>query len=294
MATVLFFDGLFNITDPILHIQLYIWGWVLISILAIFAHIAWYYGRWKPYGPLQGLYWSYKDGSNAAFIFDAALIGEFVAERQAKCIFDYSTMAYDITIDVPFIGGLVNRFKNIFFYYPMAYLDDISFLKAMVYKYGHVNKDVEIARRLEGGDWPRYPSVVCGGVPVDIIVDMDNWTIPTSPQHKMVERCAMNWNEANPDDQIHSYHKFQKYLTEGKIQCDGVKKDTQISWTRINAGFTTDLESSEYTGKIIQMSEHEYNEHEMNMNKYALYLLIGGLLLDFMLLAVRLITHYVK
>jgi hypothetical protein len=286
VTTVLFFGGLFNIKDPIIGFPLYFWGWVALWIFSALAYAFFYYGKWKAFGPLQGLYYAYKDGSNAAFIFDGALIGEFVAERVAKCIFDYSRWNYELE-------GVSGWFKKWVFYYPTAFLDDIDPLHAIVYKYGKVNKDVQIARRLEGGDWERFPSVVCGGVPVDIVVDTDNWTIRSSPQHRAIEREALAWNEHHPDDQIHSYSKFQRYFLQGNITCPELKKDHPVSWTRVNAGFTTDMEATEYTGKIIQMSEQQYNETAMNMNRLGWGVLLGGIGFAVLILVVRLITHFI-
>jgi len=288
-------NGIFNIVDPVLGWPLYVWGWILIWILSGIAYAFFHFGKWRAFGPLQGLYWAFKNASNAAFIFDGALIGEFVAERTAKCIFDYSKWDYELSdIQVPFIGGLVNRFKGWFFYYPTAFLDTVSPLRGLVYKYGHVNMDVEIARKLQGGEWERSPSVVCGGVPVDIIVDTDNWTIRTSAQHKAIERVAQEWNDLNPTDQIHSYPKFQRKLLLGDIVCPEVKREFGVSWTRINAGFTTDMEATEYTGKIIQMSEHDYNEDQLNKNKLAWGVLLGGIGFAVFLSIIRVILHFVK
>lgn len=286
MTSVLFFGGLFNYTDPIFGWPLYFWGWVVLLIFSALAYAFFHFGKWKAFGPMQGLYYAYKDGSNAAFIFDHSLIGEFVPERTAKCIFDYSKWNYEMP-------GVSGWFKKYVFYYPTAFLDDISPLHGLVYKFGKVNKDVAIARKLEGGEWERFPSVVCGGVPVDIIVDTDNWTIRSTHQHKAIEREALAWNENNPDDQVHSYSKFQRYLLEGKIICPELKKDHPVSWTRINAGFTTDMEATEYTGKIIQMSEQQYNEDAISKNKLGWGVLIGGVGFAILILVFRLITYFV-
>jgi hypothetical protein len=261
MANALFLGGLLNITDPILHLQLYYYLWVLILVLAIVAWVIWYYGQWKPFAPLHGLYYAYKAASNVAFIFDQNLIGEMVAEKDAKCIFDYSKYDFDLSA--------LNYIRSKLFYYPTVFLD------------------------VQGGEWERSPSAVCGGVPLDIIIDADNWTLRNSPQHKAIERCALVWNEMNPDDQIHSYSKFQKKLIAGEIECPEVKKEVAVSWTRIDAGFPMDLEESDWAGKRRQMAEQEYNQDQISKNKMALYILIAGVGLAVMIVAIRLITHYV-
>jgi hypothetical protein len=284
MATVLFLGGIFNIVDPILGLQLYIWSWLLLVIVAIFAWLGFYFGGWKPYAPLHGLYYAWKAGSNAAFIFDANLIGEMVSERMAKCIFDYSKEEY-------VYSNFLERWLG---YYPTAYLANITPLQAIVYKFGGVNKDVEIARHLQGGEWERSPSVVCGGVPVDIVVDTDNWTIRDSPQHKAIETCARMWNEINPNDRIESYSKFQKALTDGNIVCPSVKSDSLVTWTRIDNGFSLNQEESDYAGKKRQMAEFEYDKDTVAMNRLAVWVLVGCLAFAALVFLVRVGTHLLK
>ena len=284
MATVLFFGGVFNIVDPVIHFQLYIWFPILLTVLGIFSWIGLYFGGWKPYEPLWGLYHSWKAGSNAAFIFDDNLIGEMVSERIAKCIFDYSKVEYEYD----------NFFERWLGYYPTVYLNNISPLEAIVYKFGGVNKDVEIARHLQNGEWERSPSVVCGGVPVDIVIDSDNWTIRNSPQHMAIEKCAAAWNELNPKDRIESYSKFQRYLDEGKLSCPEVKQDSLVTWTRINNGFALNQEESDYAGKKRQMAEQEYDKDAMAMNRLAVYVFIGCLCFAILIFVVRFGTHMMK
>ena len=288
MVNVLFLGGLLNIVDPIFGLQLYIWGWVGLTVLAIFAYLGWYFAGWKPYAPLHGLYYAWKAGSNAALIFDANLIGEMVSERVAKCIFDYSKEKYEFEGLNPVFAWFYSKI----FYYPTAYLSNIDPLSAIVFRFGKVNKDVEIARHLQGGEWERAPSVVCGGVPVDIVVDTDNWTIRNSPQHKAIENCARLWNEANTTDQIHSYSKFSRYLNAGKIQCPDVRKNATVSWVRIDTGYPLDLEESDWAGKRRQMAEQEYNADQISKNKMALWVLFGGLGLSALIVVARILMHF--
>jgi hypothetical protein len=282
MANALFLGGILNITDPIIHLQLYYYLWVLIIVLAIVAWVIWYYGKWKPFAPLHGLYHAFKAGSNVAFIFDSNLIGEMVAEKDAKCIFDYSRWDYDL--------GALGFIQKKFFYYPTVFLDDIDFLHGIVYKLGKVNKDVEIARIHQNGEWERSPSAVCGGVPLDIVIDADNWTLRKSPQHKAIERVCSIWNEAHPDDQVHSYSKFQKKLLAGEIVCPEVKQDHEVSWTRIDAGFPMDLEESDWAGKRRQMAESLYDADQMSKNKMAIYVLIAGVGVAILVIVIRFVT----
>lgn len=286
--------GLFNIVDPVLGLQLYIWLWVLLIVFGVISYILGHFALWKPYLPFHGLYYGWKSGSNAAMTFDHELVGEMVDEKTAKCIFDYSQEEYEVYMpNVPAaLSGIVQWLYSNVFYYPTVYLDTITPIQALVYKFGGVNKDVEIARHLQGGEWERYPSINCGGVDVDVIIDTDNWTIRTTPQHRAIERCARAWNEMNPTDRIESYIKFQKKLLLGQIECHGVKPLAFVSWTRIDAGFPLDLEESDWAGKRRQMAEEQYDADQISKNRMAIYILCGSLGLAFLVIIVRLITHF--
>jgi hypothetical protein len=291
MSTVLFMGGLFNIVDPVFQFPLYIWSWALLIIAAGVSWAFWYYRGWKPYEPLHGLYYAMRNISYVSFIFDSNLVGELVAERDAKCIFNYSDDEYEI--DVPYVNhplvGIITRwvYPRIF-YYPTKYLD-IPPLQALYFRLMNSNKDVEIARLLEnGGKWERSTSVVCSGVPLDIVVDMDNWTVKSSRQHKAIVRSAIAWNLGNPDDQIHSYRKYQAYLMSGKIIVPPeLHLDIIIPWQRIDAAFPLELEENEWGGKVRQMAADEENEESDAMNKLAIFLLVGGLVFALVLLLVR-------
>ena len=299
--------GLFNITDPVLGITLYLWSWVFFLILIPIVWAMFHFMKWKPLAPMHGLFYAQKNGSTVAWTFDAFLAGDLVSERDAKCIFDYSDHnflkiglslatdknfdgdAYEIGVpNVPFVKGILTWLYVKMFYYPTVYLDNITPLQAIVYKIGRVNKDVEIARKLEGGVWERSAAVVCAGVPVDIVVDMDKWTIKGSSQHNAVVRLALEWNEKNPTDQIHSYQKFQRYVDDNLIpRVRELTIESIIPWQRIDAAFPLDLDKNEWAGKIRQMAKVQEEGEQMQLNKFALYILVGGLLLAVVILLMR-------
>lgn len=285
--------GLFNILDPVFGLPLYMWAWVLMLVFVGVSYILGYFAMWKPYLPFHGLYYAWKHGSNAAMIFDQALVGEMVDEKTAKCIFDYSKEEYEIEIPnvPPALVGIVSAIYTKIFYYPTQYLKNITPLEAIVYKFGNVNKDVEIARHLQDGEWERYPSINCSGVDVDIVIDTDNWTLSNSKQHKAIERCARQWNELNPKDRVESYAKFQKKLLSGEIKCPEVKPMAFVSWTRIDSGFPMDLQESDWAGKRRQMAEEQFDADQISKNKMAMWLLFGSLGLAGLVILVRLITH---
>jgi hypothetical protein len=88
----------------------------------------------------------------------------------------------------------------------------------------------------------------------------------------------MQWNDANPNDQIHAYPKFQKYLIEGKIDCPpGIIKGITVSWTRIDQAFPINVANSEAAGPVREMAIEMENEEAMEFRKYYFYILGGGL-----------------
>jgi len=290
----LMLGGIFNIVDPVFGLELYMWAWGLLLVFIGVSYLLGKYVLWNPYTPFHGLYFAWKSGSNAAMIFDQSLVGEMVDEKTAKCIFDYSQEEYEVEVPEvpPALMGIVSAIYTKIFYYPTKYLKNITPLQAIVYKFGNVNKDVEIARVLQRGEWERSPSVSCSGVDVDIVIDTDNWTIRDSPQHKAIEAAARAWNELNPNDRVESYSKFQRKLMSGEISCPDVRKTAFVSWTRIDAGFPMDLQEVDWGGKRRQMAEEQYDADQLTKNKMAMYILMGGLGLAGLVLVIRLITHF--
>jgi hypothetical protein len=289
MANNLFLGGIFNISDPLLSLPLHIYlNFILFPMIIGFTWAGFYFLKWKPYTPLHGLYYAMRNGSTVAWIFDAFLVGDLVAERDAKCIFNYAEDEYEI--DIPECPrGIPERlwiwFHTYFYYYPTHYLPDISPTDAIIWRIAGVNKDVEIAMTLEGGTWERSATVVCAGVPVDIVVDMDKWTIKQSAQHKAIVREARAWNEIHPTDQIHSYKKFQQKLLTGEMACPReLKKEFLIPWQRIDAAFPTELDENEWAGKKWQKSKDDEESDTLEIRKFTIYIFVGGLLLDFIML----------
>jgi len=283
----LFLGGLFNNVDPFFGIVLYFWEWFFSLLLIVVTHVLLWHLWWRPHAPFHGLYWAWKDSTNAAFIADKNLVAEMVPERLAKCIFDYSKDEYELDIpwaDKPVIGAITRKIWTFAFYYPTRYLPNIDPITALVFKIGHVNKDVEIAISRQNGEWERYPSVICGGVPVDIVIDTDNWTLPNSKQHLAIVKSAREWNKNHPDDQVHSYTKYQKYLIEGnktgeKITCPPeIKQEFLVPWTRIEIGFPMDLEESDWAGKRRQMAaDKQRDKDQADKRQMALVIAVVGL-----------------
>ena len=283
---VLFLGGILNFTDPLFHWQLYIWSWIIASILMVICWMAWRYGPWKAYQALHGLYHAFKANSNAAFTSGLNLYFELISERDAKCIFNYAKWDYELPP-----SRIPNKIRRIFFNYATAFIDDLGWAKALVYKFGKRNMDVEIAKKLQNQEWEESPSVTIGGIRTDIILDADAWTIKNSPQHKAIEAYCYDWNETHPEDQIHSYSKLQRLMYEGIINSPlGVKTHVMVPWVRIDSAFPIAIEDNEQAGAYRQVAEDMANSEQNALSKYYLPILGGSFGLAGFILLIRFIT----
>jgi hypothetical protein len=297
-GTTLFLGGIFNVVDPFIFIQVYIWIWVLITFIAICMWVLFRYGVWEKYKVLWGLYYAFKAESNAAFIFNLALKAELYSEAQAKCIFDYSSYKYEGFSTAWW--GLQGWVERRIFNYATVYLDNLDPLVAVVYKFGKRNMDVEIAKKMEGGKrWQDTSSVNIGGSDTDIILDANRRTVKGSLQNKATIAYCEIWNEANPKDQIHSHVKFQEYLMNGRINkaattmLDPIETEVLVSWTRIDETFPIDIEDNEQGGARRQQADDEMNAEANQFNKYIPHVLIGGTLFAFVIVGLRFVAFLV-
>ena len=291
MATqpLLFLGGALNYMDPFFGLPMYFWACLILVVIIGLEWAGFYFLKWKPLAPLHGIYYSIRDGTSCAFIFNKDLVGELVSERDAKCIFHYENEIDQIDVpdflskflDKPVIGRMAYWLAAKMFYYPTFYLDNLSLEDIFRGKMFKRNMDVEIAKHLEGGDWEESASVICAGVAVEIVLDMGRWTIPSSPQHRAIENYCRIWNQNNPKDQIHSYMKFQKYLLGGKLEQvpEIIKSYDTVPWQRIDAAFPLNFDPNEYAGKIRQMAVDIENEQKSPFNQYAIpaFLVCAGL-----------------
>lgn len=277
---VLFLGGIFNYTDPFFGFQIYLWGFLAIMVMCVVAWLAWRYGQWEPYKPVWGLFYAFKAESQAAFIFNMGLVSELISERDAKCIFDYGSWKYT---------G-IGWFKKFIFNYATAFLPDLPLAKAILYKYGGRNLDVEIAKKLQNYEWEKYSSVTIGGIHTDMILDADNWSVRESPQHKIIESFCEVHNEANPEDQIHSYSKFMRMILERKIAPpDGIKVFVNVPWSRIDAAFPIEKGNIEEAGAVRQFAKELEEADNNSLSKYYLPVLVCGVGIIFMILGFRII-----
>ncbi len=328
----LFLNGALNGADPWLGLPIYLWALILWWIIVIpggwflLKRI-----KWDPFFKFHGLHFAKKDDSSAAIIVDDTGDAEMVAEHIAKCIFSYGEDDYEIEIpEIPLqlikISGIVIGILGLIliftgnalfglpllffglagfcidrivpwvyaklFWYPTKYLKDIGWQKAFLYKIGKVNFDCKIAQQLQDGEWDHYPVVNCGGTPVEIVYDSNHWCERRSRQHRAVVKSARAWNKEHPEDQIHTYVKYQRYLTAGEFEIPSeIKKDYLVPWVRIDLGLPFKLKNCEWAGKLAQMAKTKENKPDAEVNKYTLGLIIGGVGAFFGEMIIRLISQ---
>jgi hypothetical protein len=270
-------NGIFNY--ELIGIPMYIYSWIFLLVIIVLCWIVWRYIKWPQFRPFWGIFFAYKAQSQAAFIFNRGLISELVSEREAKCIFDYSKWSYE---------GL-SKLQAFFFNYATVFLPNLDYGHAILYKFGGRNMDVEIAKKLQGYEWEAESSVTTGGIHCDIILDADNWSVKDSPQHAIVETTAEQWNDANPEHQVHAYPKFQKMLLTGTLNCPpGIVTTVTVPWSRIDAAFPKGM-TSKAPGPVREIALEMENEDKMELKQYYLPVLFAGVGFAVLLLVIRVV-----
>ena len=289
----LFLGGIFNYGDPLFNQPVYLWGFLFGTIITVLCWITWRYVIWARYTPVHGIYYAFKAHSQAAFIFNKGLISELLSERHAKCIFDYSKWSYE---------GL-SKIQAFLFNYTSVFLD-IDLAHALIYKFGGKNMDVQIAKKLQGNIWESESSITTGGIHCDMILDIEDWSVPESPQHAIVESIATQWNEANPNDQVHAYPLFQKMLLPSKdggvhrppkLNCPpGLCATAIIPWVRIDAAFPIVVANNEAAGAIRELAKELEDADAQEFSKYYFPILGGCFGFAILLLLIRIAMLRIK
>ena len=319
MTEIVFLEGALNGADPIFGLPIYAWLLILWwFIIMPIAWVGLKGFLWTPYEKFHGLYFAHKNDSSAVLIVDWMGNADMIAEHKAKCIFDYSEDDYEITIpELPLkairTAGIISAIVGIIaivmgswiaglflvacgiaayyiekvasfaaeklFWYPTKYLDDISFKDAVLYKLGGINFDCKIAQKLQNGEWAQYPVVVCGGIPVEIIYDTNQWCKKKTPEHLAIKKFCRQWNVDNPDNQIHTYAKLQRLYNEGALpEIPGVKFSYLVTWTRIDAGFPY-FPMGDYDGKLCQMAKKKEQSRDQVPATYLKYIIIASVVI---------------
>ena len=315
---VLWMGGAFNHGDPWFNIPLYLWAialWWIIIIPAEWYVLKMM--KWDKFVKFHGLHYAKKNDSAAVIIVDFMGEADMIAENKAKCIFDYSQDDYEVEIpDVPlniikiigiitvvlgiacilkvnailgillitvgviafFINKILPWLVSTLFFYPTHYLKDISWQDAVKYKIGGINYDCKIAQLLQGGEWDRYPVVICGGIPVEIIYDTDQWCKKNSVQNKAIKKFARQWNLDNPADQIHTFSKLQRHHDLGLIKDEDIPEivfEYVVPWVRIDTGFPY-YPKSDYDGKLRQMAQIKNKEKAGDLPIWYIVAIVGA------------------
>jgi hypothetical protein len=249
MLTEPFFSGIFNY--PILFgIQVYFWLF-LVWILAIAgSEIFWRFTMWEPMTPFHGLFKAFTDGTKAALVADINLDWALLSES----------------------GGTITLPKE---YYDFV-TDQMGWwikFRAWLYK---PDFSAAIAEQLEGRkDDPTL--ITIGKIATHIIIDMEWWTDKRSPQRKAIVTAIEKYNKENPEDQIHRFITFIKYVKEGKIlKPEGVIMERTIPWARIDAAFPIIRSDAAWAGFVRQIAEDMAGEDSANLTRWAGYVLIFG------------------
>jgi hypothetical protein len=253
-----FLGGVFNY--PILFgVQLYFWLMILGILVIVGSEIFWRFTFWEPITPFHGLYKAYTDNSKAALVGDLNLDWALLSEAGATIIFnpDYYKFAFEE------LGWWI-RFRA------WLYKPDFS---------------AAIAAELEGKR-EEATLITIGKIPTHIIIDTQWWTDRTSPQRKAIIAAADQHNRDHPDDQVHRFTTFIKYVRAGTIPCpEGVRLETLIPWPRIDAAFPVIRSDAGWAGFVRQIAEEMHAQAGGDMGKWAIYVLVFSALMCIMMFA---------
>jgi len=151
------------------------------------------------------------------------------------------------------------------------------------------NESIEEARKNEK-DWRDITSGQIGVVGTDIILDFEKWNVPDTNTRYAIEEAADAWNMEHPEDQIHSFAKFQDYCEQKKIYVD-IPTMTYVDWIRIESSFPKKRNTAAYAGYIRQLAEKLDKEERSKMNDMALYLIGGSVIVSALFILGKFLMH---
>lgn len=256
-----FLGGLFNIA------WFGIPTYVFIIILAVFITIAIHFGfwwfYWRPLEYMHGIYRAYWDKINACFIGDLANRYELIPENKAKLIEpheDYEKLYGNRTL-----LEVIKPDGTHFF-------DDKTPITRLAVWFGRKfgrNYDMMIAKGIER-DIHEAPIINANGIQIDLILDLDNWTIKDSRQRAELNRLADLWNANHPDDEVHTYYKIWNLINQNKLVPaeDTIRHKTIVPWPRILAAFPPEENEASYAGYERQLSEDMSEKEQAEYRKY--------------------------
>lgn len=253
LLTEPFLGGIFNY--PILFgVQLYFWLFIAGFLIIVGSEIFWRVTFWEPLHPFHGLYRSFIDNTKACLVGDLNLDWVLLSESAATIIFDPEE--YDFALAE--MGWWI-RFRA------WLYKPDFS---------------AAIAAQLEGKK--EEPTLITiGRIPTHLIIDAQWWTDRKSPQRQAIKKVCREWNKAHPDDQVHRFGTFIRYVDEGKIiPPEEVVMSYTIPWARIDAAFPLIRSDAAWAGFVRQLAEELAEMSMGDLGKWAIGILVFGGLID--------------
>lgn len=268
MLELPYLGGAFNY--PILFgIQLYIWCFAALIIMLALSELVWVFSFWKPVTPFHGLWFAYKNHSNAVFVFDLKQYWDLISESGAKLIFGRDR--YD------FATGIVSslwRFVNPFHQERITFSELFRNFRIWLF---NTDYSVHTAKMLQGS-WEEYPLVTIGQTPAEIIFDAYHWTDMKSKDREQIAKCVDIYNDSNPNDEIHSLGKFFQYATarEPKIVCPNIKLTARVPWVRVDSAFPTHRYKAAWAGYLRQLADDLSNKSQTDINRFAILVVVLG------------------
>jgi len=227
----------------------------MIAIIALAFLIAiggglWWIFFWHPLTPYHGLLWS-STGFRIAWLWDFLPYPSYTGKTGMSFVFD-ENMNMDLITD---------RSSKVIF--------------AETFK---------AAQEAENEN-TKTPAATLGTVLADFIFDPNKLTYPNSPQHKLMEDIAWDWNDEQPDDQVRTILKFWRYVKEGKFnehqEFPKLKTTYAVPWSRVKMMYKDREEGSQF-GWIEALAKKIADDMTANFNQFAIPILLFFAFIDLM------------
>jgi hypothetical protein len=127
-----------------------------------------------------------------------------------------------------------------------------------------------------------------GPVNTAILVDYHDW-VDDPILNESIKVVAEQWNEANPDDQIHDYSKYMKYRTDGKLKelsPNGIKVPAffWVDWAAQEQYLPTQRDAASFGGYLRrEASKLKIGDNEEKKN-YGTWILGGCVIIGILIL----------
>jgi hypothetical protein len=231
------------------------WIIAVVAILVIVMHAGIWAAYWRPQGCLTGIHYAYKSATKAVFTGDLHNRYSLVQESKAKLVHPAS------------------EYAPLYFEYFKKHYDGLeAVIKGIIGRILKTDYSIHIAKTLEKDYLTDKRLCSIGPVEASLIIDSQDWLYPDNAQKREIKRVVDMWNEANPNDEIFSIAKFQKYLQDGHfddvINHSLIKKYTTIPWQRLNQALPSFEKTSDSLGFDLTRAREMDEKHEKSMEGY--------------------------